>query len=223
MLEGIALDGKRALDFGCGLGGTCHYLAQNNAVDMTGIDINPWLIDRAKLEIPPNLKGQVGFTLNTDNTKLPFSDETFDVILSKGVLCHVEDKKPLFAEFYRILKQGGCLVINDWLSRAQGEWGENVQKMVELEGLSIFAETLKRYRELLAQAQFHQIEWIDRSLQYAAYNEAIVENLQKGDSGKEFLKQFGSKLHIEAIEGYGAIAKAMRTGEGLVIQIRGLK
>ncbi|MBE5874994.1 MAG: class I SAM-dependent methyltransferase [Lachnospiraceae bacterium] len=42
--------------------------------------------------------------------RLPFEDETFDLIFHPVSNCYVEEVKPIFKECYRILKKGGILL-----------------------------------------------------------------------------------------------------------------
>ena len=55
-----------------------------------------------------------GYSVNviqSDMTKrLPFDDETFDLIFHPVSNCYVEKVKPIFKECYRILKKGGVLL-----------------------------------------------------------------------------------------------------------------
>lgn len=44
--------------------------------------------------------------------KLPFADESFDLIVGSLVLHYVQDWKPTFAEFQRILKPKGSLIFS---------------------------------------------------------------------------------------------------------------
>jgi SAM-dependent methyltransferase len=49
--------------------------------------------------------------IQADMTKrLPFEDETFDLIFHPVSNCYVKDVKPIFKECYRILKKGGVLL-----------------------------------------------------------------------------------------------------------------
>ncbi len=45
--------------------------------------------------------------------QMPFTDDTFDVVISNGVINLSPDKPNLFAEIYRILKPGGRLQFAD--------------------------------------------------------------------------------------------------------------
>ena len=49
--------------------------------------------------------------VQADMTKrLPFEDETFDIIFHPVSNCYVEEVKPIFKECYRVLKKGGILM-----------------------------------------------------------------------------------------------------------------
>jgi len=44
---------------------------------------------------------------------LPWANESADVAISLAGVHHIEDKTPLFADFYRVVKPGGRLVVSD--------------------------------------------------------------------------------------------------------------
>jgi len=44
---------------------------------------------------------------------LPWSDGCIDVALSLAGIHHIDDKRPLFREFYRVVRSGGRLVVSD--------------------------------------------------------------------------------------------------------------
>jgi SAM-dependent methyltransferase len=43
-------------------------------------------------------------------TKLPFSDASFDIVISNQVFEHVEEKAPVIAELSRVIRPGGVLI-----------------------------------------------------------------------------------------------------------------
>lgn len=218
MFKDFSMQGKKALDIGSGLGAAAYYLAREYGCQVTGLEIHPWMVKEAEKRAPEEIKNKLHFVLSTSNDQLPFEDDSFDVIYSKGVLCHVENKKGLLKECYRILKPGGVLIINDWLSPVKGKWGKHIQRLVELEGLSLYAETLDGYLEVLSEAQFQETKVLNLTEQYALYNEKMVHRLNTPEKKEAFIHAFSEKLHAEAVEGYHSIAQAMRKGEGMVIQ-----
>ncbi len=218
MFQGLSIQGKKALDIGSGLGGVAYHLAREYDCQVTGLEINPWMVKEATNRAPEEIKHKLNFVLNTNNSHLPFENESFDIVYSKGVLCHVENKQGIFSECYRVLKPGGVLVINDWLSAVKGTWGEHAKRLVEVEGLSLCAETVEGYLEVLNAAQFQGIEVLNLTEKYAGYNEDIIRNLKTPKKKEAFILSFDEKHYAEAVEGYAAIVQAMRKGEGRVMQ-----
>jgi SAM-dependent methyltransferase len=45
-------------------------------------------------------------------TALPFADASFEAVVSADVICRVNNPEVAVAEFYRVLKPGGVLVVN---------------------------------------------------------------------------------------------------------------
>lgn len=93
--------GRRVLDVGCRFGAlTRAYLAGN---DVVGLDVDRLALDEA---------ARLGIeTVWADaEERLPFEDESFDVVVAGEVLEHVRDPALLVAEARRVLRRGGTLV-----------------------------------------------------------------------------------------------------------------
>jgi len=58
-----------------------------------------------------NLPG-VDVVIDFEKKKLPFSDNSFDMVVLKHTIEHVEDIGRLMAEIHRVLKKGGKVVIH---------------------------------------------------------------------------------------------------------------
>ncbi|MBC8072897.1 MAG: class I SAM-dependent methyltransferase [Deltaproteobacteria bacterium] len=77
--------------------------ARATGIDMTDAGIE---LTRERLE----LEGRNATLLRGDAEQLPFSDESFDVVYSYGVLHHTPDTPRAFAEAWRVLRPGGTLL-----------------------------------------------------------------------------------------------------------------
>ena len=94
------------LDVGCGFGDQCIELVQRGAHTI-GIDISSVYVKKAvaaaqKAALPPD---QYAF-LVMDAHNLTFADNTFDIIVGRGILHHLDVHRAL-TEIHRVLKPGG--------------------------------------------------------------------------------------------------------------------
>lgn len=99
--------GKAVLDIACGEGYGSALLARN-AVSVTGMDIDPVCIEKAKKKY---VAGNLRFVAaNALSTTLP--DQTFDLVVSFETLEHLDEQDQLLRELKRVLKPGGLLLIS---------------------------------------------------------------------------------------------------------------
>jgi len=217
------LSNKHCLDIGFGLGGVAFYLAEQYNATVTGIEINPWMVAQATRRTPAHINEQVNFLAYHPEQTLPFEDHTFDIVYSKGVLTHLEEKAPLFKEIFRVLKKEGSLIIDDWLSPIKNQWGERLNKMCETEGLTLFAETEANYATCLAQAGFSHIDIRDENQHYYQYNLDIIKLLHKEANREKQNPIFTPFPLDEAIECYQLIADSIVDNELLIRRIKGKK
>ncbi len=98
----------KVLDFGCGAGGLVSVF-QAAGYDTWGVDPDAVSIGMGKNAMTK--RGHVANLLDLNSTDLPFESATFDLVLSKSVLEHVEDKRKYVSEAMRVLKPGGVFYI----------------------------------------------------------------------------------------------------------------
>jgi len=101
---------KKVLEVGCGIGVLSSYLAEKYEWGVTGIDLDPEQIDRAKNDHREN--NYLKF-LEADVTKLPFGDNEFDLVLSVDALHHIPNRNKAFGEINYVLKSNGFYVLVD--------------------------------------------------------------------------------------------------------------
>src|SRR5262245_41692150 len=110
-LEG-ALRGKsyaRALDVGIGNGRLLPIYAPH-ATHITGMDISQEQLDRAT-EAAQKLNIEFDTLLCNEASRIEVADDSFDLIICSRVLQHVFNWRESVAEFARILKPNGDLVL----------------------------------------------------------------------------------------------------------------
>ena len=106
--------GERVLDLGSGAGTDSLVAAQMVGARgrVTGIDMTPEMLAKASAAAAELGQVNVEF-VEGEAEKLPFPDESFDVVISNGVIDLIPDKDAAFAELYRVLVPGGRLQIAD--------------------------------------------------------------------------------------------------------------
>jgi ubiquinone/menaquinone biosynthesis C-methylase UbiE len=101
---------SRSLEVGCGTGFfTLNLKLAGILADCHVTDISPGMVEAAKR----NAEG-LGFTVEgqaADVERLPYEDDTFDVVIGHAVIHHVPDVELAFREMLRVLKPGGRIVI----------------------------------------------------------------------------------------------------------------
>jgi len=102
------LNGKHVLDCGCGLGLTTTPLARSGA-HVNAFDLSPVSVSVTRERAAFNgVASQVTLTIAAGE-RLPYADETFDVVFGKAILHHL-DVSLGGSELYRVLKPGGKAV-----------------------------------------------------------------------------------------------------------------
>jgi arsenite methyltransferase len=106
--------GERVLDLGSGAGTDSLIAAQmvGDQGHVTGIDMTPEMLSKARTAAAEMGVANVEF-IESEAERLPFPDESFDVVISNGVIDLIPDKDAVFAELFRVLARGGRLQIAD--------------------------------------------------------------------------------------------------------------
>jgi ubiquinone/menaquinone biosynthesis C-methylase UbiE len=100
--------GLEVLDLGCGTGRHAIWLAGAGA-RVTAVDFSAGMIEQAR--------GKAGaegirFLLHDLRERLPFGDESFDLVICGLVLEHLRELGAFFVEIRRVLKRGGRAVVS---------------------------------------------------------------------------------------------------------------
>ena len=152
-------DGGRLLDWGCGYG-QMSFLLRNRGFEVVSYTIeaeepSPWnsFLREQDLDV----------VYGEDPVRLPFEDESFDLVLSCGVLEHVEDESGSLAEIRRILRPEGLFVVmmlpNVW------SYAEFMARFIFRTSVHDRLYSIEKMRRLLSRFGFEAVEtWYSNTL-----------------------------------------------------------
>jgi len=111
-----APDGARVLEVGCGPGRLSILLARRHGLDVTGLDLDPAMIERARVNAARSADGdgrEPSFLVG-DVAALAFPDRSFDLVVSTLSMHHWADPTAGLAEIGRVLRPGGRALMWDF-------------------------------------------------------------------------------------------------------------
>jgi arsenite methyltransferase len=150
--------GQVVLDIGSGGGIDAFYAARRVGPTgrVIGLDMTPAMIERARQAAADAGLSQVEFRLGNAEA-MPVDDGTVDVILSNCVINLAEDKGRVFEQAFRVLRDGGRVMISDMVT--DGPLPMSVRGNAEQWGGCVNGALPEReYLDLLAQAGFQNIK-----------------------------------------------------------------
>lgn len=115
--------GARLLEVGCGMGTDLLQFARGGAL-CTGIDLTPRSIAITHQRFA--LYEQRVDLLIGDGERLPFANDTLDVVYSNGVLHHTRETAGAIRELHRVLKPGGIAKVMIYHKNSFNYWGEMI-------------------------------------------------------------------------------------------------
>ena len=171
-----SLDGTmKILDVGCG-SAFFTVLLGHEGFDVTGIDLTEEMIVKANkmIELNGPYKSSVK-AMVMDAERLDFSDESFDVVISRNLTWTLPHPIDAYAQWHRVLKKGGLLLNFD------AEYARGAHKLYEDDNLA--------HKDI-------SIEMKDKC--HAIYHMLTISNLNRPAWDKEILKKIGfSEIFID--------------------------
>ena len=106
--------GGRVLDVGCGPGHLANRLARDHGLEVTGLDLDLMMIERARANAEPAVPAERRPTFVVGGVAaLPFPDASFDLVVSTLSMHHWADAKAGQVEIGRVLRPGGRALVWD--------------------------------------------------------------------------------------------------------------
>jgi len=103
----------KVLDAGCGVGGSCVFLAKEYGCNVTGVTLSKKqatsAVDFTKIK---NADKVTRYSV-MDFNQTAFKPQIFDVVWALESYCYADDKEAFICEASRVLKKGGRLILTD--------------------------------------------------------------------------------------------------------------
>ncbi|MCU4750519.1 methyltransferase domain-containing protein [Halobacteria archaeon AArc-curdl1] len=169
---------EAVLDLGSGSGMDAFYAAMNvtETGSVTGVDMTPQQVEKANDLAAANGFHNVSFRQGYIED-LPFEDDSFDAVISNGVINLSSEKDRVFEEAHRVLRPGGRLALSDIISEQQ--LPESIKADADLWAACIGgAEQVDSYTSLIETASF-EMEAVRENTEYEFISDQAANACEK--------------------------------------------
>ncbi len=204
---------SKVLDVASGTGHSACYLAESFSCHVIGIDASDYMIEKARRK--GKEKNLTVEFKKADAHDLPFTDNTFDVVISECTTCVLE-KKLAIAEMVRVVRPGGYVGIHDicWKEDTPEQMKQPLDK---IEGEK--PETIEGWKDLFERAGLIDVKTVDKSYLFPKW----IINIKDKLGVKERFKIILKILRTWGINGFFRIKKSEQifqskyVGYGIII------
>ncbi len=181
----------KVLDLASGLGTTAIFLAEEFGVSITGIDVSEINVKKSNLLAQDKGLGERVKFVVANAEKLPFEDQSFDVIISECSLCLFQNKELAILEMNRLLKFGGRLGITD--VAIEKKLPIDIEKMIFKVTCISDALSMNGYRQVLEKGGFI-IHFLENRKTYV---NKMIDDIKK----KIFFAEIAKGLNKKDLQG----------------------
>lgn len=106
---------KKVLEVACNMGTTAIQIAKQYGCEIIGVDLDEDALEKARQNIKENGVEALVKVQRANATKLPFEDNSFDIVINEAMLTMlpIEAKEKAIREYFRVLKPNGFLLTHD--------------------------------------------------------------------------------------------------------------
>ena len=208
---------KKVLEVACNMCTTAIGLAKQYGCRIEGVDLDENALEKARANIAANNLQDKIHVQRANAMKLPFEDNTFDIVINEAMLTMlpVEAKMKAVAEYFRVLKPGGFLLTHDVM--LVGEDHKTIlENMRNAINVTVTPLTNDGWKQVFLDSGFRNIETFSGEMTLLSpkgmiYDEGvlgtlkIIKNAMKAENREQFKRMFSTynapehKLHIIAV------------------------
>ncbi|WP_301098597.1 class I SAM-dependent methyltransferase [Otariodibacter sp.] len=150
---------KNVLEVACNMGTTAIGLAKQFGCHIEGVDLDENALAKARKNISQNGLDDKIHVQRANAMKLPFEDNTFDIVINEAMLTMlpVQAKSKAIQEYYRVLKPNGVLLTHDVMLTENAD--ENIiQELREAINTTVIPLTKTDWQALFKHEGFSNVE-----------------------------------------------------------------
>lgn len=149
---------SHVLEVACNMCTTSIQLARKYQCRITGIDMDPRALEKARKNIQAARLEDYIHVQQANAMKLPFADESFDVVINEAMLTMLNGtaKAKAVAEYYRVLKPGGVLLTHD-ITFTKANMAEQLVQLREAIHIQVEPLPASEWKQLFYTAGFAKV------------------------------------------------------------------
>ena len=214
--------GLNVLDVSSGRGTQSIFYAENYGVNVTGLDISEEMIKTAEQRATEKgLLQKIKFVLG-DSQKLPFEDNSFDIVINECAVGIPDDSQKVLNEMIRVVKKDGSIAIHE------STWRKPLSETKKNELSERYGTTpleFDEWKNMLLKAGAKNIEfefnewskpemfWNIRQNREVTHYRSVMSPKEKAVTAFRIFKKFGIQGVIKVFQNESKFFKAVIDGE----------
>jgi ubiquinone/menaquinone biosynthesis C-methylase UbiE len=199
---------QKLLDIGCGLGGTADYIEKRGFGKVTGIDLDPVVLKKAK-EIYPNIPFHL-CDANTVDTF--FKNQKFNILYSFNAFFCFKNQENCLRAFAKVAEENAELLIFDYsspgfFSKVNPFGGHTGSTVAE----SFSPINLAAINELLLKTHWKLKKIINLNDKYRYWYQTLISKME--NQKDDLTQRFGQTTFDEMYFGYTRLLDLIERGE----------
>lgn len=208
---------KKVLEVACNMGTTAIEIAKQFGCQVIGIDLDEEALEKARQNIKENELEHLVQVQRANATKLPFEDNSFDIVINEAMLTMLPlaAKEKAIKEYLRVLKPNGFLLTHDVVLNTD-DAQTLLTQLSEAIHINVSPMTKQGWKSLFAECGFRNVDTFSGEMSLLSpkgliYDEGvlgamkIVGNALKPENRDTFKKMFQTFNDNEKKLGFIAI------------------